>query len=179
MNPVVPEGEGWRYKDSFDYPETTGYFSVNDEGIIKVRRFNLPGRRGSLLTLPAPLPQFFALVPKKYCMTFVPQADGSWVIKDSSAKVETAVKVCRPASSLSQAAPAPCRARPARLGPCRQVVDLKPEPSLLGAGGLPKGAINLGEEADEGVRNWGGCWWRGRTFVYLRRPPPTQFNALW
>ena len=29
---------------------------------------------------------------------------------------------------------------------------MKPEPSLLGAGGLPKGAINLGDEADEGVR---------------------------
>ena len=37
MNPVVPEGEGWWYKDSFDYPETTGYFSVDDEGVIKVR----------------------------------------------------------------------------------------------------------------------------------------------
>lgn len=34
-------------------------------------------------------------------------------------------------------------------------MDLKPEPSLLGAGGLPKGAINLGDEADEGVS--GGC----------------------
>lgn len=98
MNPVVPEGEGWRYKDSFDYPETTGYFSVNDEGIIKVRRRVLSGaeRLTPLRTsraLPTLSLQFFALVPKKYCMTFVPQADGSWVIKDSSAKTETAVKV--------------------------------------------------------------------------------------
>ena len=59
-------------------PETTGYFSTNDEGEIK----------------------FFALIPKKYSMTFVPQADGSWVIKDSSAKSEVAHK----ASDLQDAA---------------------------------------------------------------------------
>lgn len=99
MNPVVPEPEGeeitgkWRYKDSFDYPETTGYFSVNDEGIIKVRRFLSVLLPVQLVPNSSVSAQFFALIPKKYSMTFVPQEDGSWVIKDSSAKHEVAHKV--------------------------------------------------------------------------------------
>lgn len=61
-----------------------------------------------------------------------------------------------------------------------QVVDVKPEPSLLGAGGLPKGAINLGEEADEGVRERdSGILLLAHIKVALPAMLCPQFNALW
>jgi hypothetical protein len=62
----------------------------------------------------------FATAPKKWCHKFVKEADGSWkCTNDGMPEPMTAV-----------------------------ATDIKPAPSKFGAGGLPKGQVNLGSEED-------------------------------
>ena len=77
----------------------------------------------------------FATAPRKWCKKFVKEADGSWKCISPDFPGTTAV-----------------------------ASDITPAPSKLGAGGLPKGMVNLGDD-DEDVRGgfvlryfegWGG-----------------------
>ena len=107
--------EKWEYFDTMADPETTGNFKAAVDG--------------STLDL-------FATAPRKWCMKFVKEADGSWRCISPDYPGTTAV-----------------------------ASDITPAPSKLGAGGLPKGQVNLGEQ-DEDVR-WGGveCAWCRSSFL--------------
>jgi hypothetical protein len=94
----------WEYFDTMADPETTGNFKLAVDG--------------SSLDL-------FATAPRKWCMKFVKEADGSWKCISPDYPGTTAV-----------------------------ASDMTPAPSKLGAGGLPKGQVNLGEQ-DEDVRGGG------------------------
>ena len=74
--------------------------------------------------------EIYATAPRKWFMRFLKEADGSWKCVSPDYPGTTAV-----------------------------ASDITPAPSKLGAGGLPKGQVNLGEQ-DEDVR-WGGveCAW--------------------
>ena len=67
----------------------------------------------------------FATAPRKWCKKFVKEADGSWKCISPDFPGTTAV-----------------------------ASDITPAPSKLGAGGLPKGMVNLGDD-DEDVREQG------------------------
>jgi hypothetical protein len=119
------EGSGWEFFDTMADPETTGSFKLAVDG--------------STLDL-------FATAPRKWCMKFVREADGSFKCISPDYPGTTAV-----------------------------ASDMTPAPSKLGAGGLPKGQVNLGDQ-DEDVRDAGG---RRAAAAPLgaRAPPPRHCPA--
>ena len=125
--------ETWEYFDTMADPETSGNFKAAVDG--------------STLDL-------FATAPRKWCMKFVKEADGSWRCISPDYPGTTAV-----------------------------ASDITPAPSKLGAGGLPKGQVNLGEQ-DEDVR-WGGARvvpqqlppFRAFYSLFTSRPRPTTTRA--
>jgi hypothetical protein len=124
------EGSGWEYFDTMADPETTGSFKLAVDG--------------STLDV-------FATAPRKWCMKFVREADGSYKCTSPDYPGTTAV-----------------------------ACDISPAPSKLGAGGLPKGQVNLGEQ-DEDVRGGGRarrCVARARARARAPRSPHPPFSTL-
>ena len=94
------EDGSFEYVETMEDPETTGYFKQAPDGSTV---------------------DIFAVQPKKWCLKFVKEADGSYRCTNDGIRT-TAID-----------APA----------------DSKPAPSKIGAGGLPKGHVNMGDQDEE------------------------------